>query len=301
MNKSFLTVTALFLAGSLCASATWKESTKMQSTDKVKYTYEEESSTNFFGTETSFTGIDTTGVSNEVQHHVAGTVDFRRDDRYHITFEVKHQGYNSGETPASVVLSLISTGDDVSLLFGNAADTMARFGCILNKDVTATFAQENFVNNSAGTNYWSTLPSGMAYGNGTYQYDLIFETFSDNSISDRVYFGVTKEDTGQTVTSLIVNSSHFGAGGDTTKVFDDIGFHLVGNSGGALNNTGGNPGATLVGNSTYVPQSKMTVYTRTEEIIPEPPAPEVPEPSAFGLLAGLGAIALAVSRRRRSR
>ena len=273
----------------------------MQSTEKVKYTYEEESSTNFLGTATSFTGIDTTGVSNEVQHHVAGTVDFTRDARYHITFEVQHQGYSSGETPASVVLSLISTGNDISLFFGNAADKMARFGCILHKDVTATFAQENFVNNSAGTNYWSTLPSGMAYGNGTYQYDLIFETFSNNSINDRIYFGVTNENTGRTVTSLVLNSSHLGPGGHTTTVFDDIGFHLVGNSGGALSNPGGNPGATLVGNSTYVPQSKMTVYTRTEEIIPEPPAPDVPEPSAFGLLAGVGAIALAASRRRRSR
>lgn len=296
MNKSFLTVTALLLAGSLCASADWKESTKMQSTDKVKYTYTEGATTNFFGTDTSFTGISSSGSANEVHHRISGLkVDFTQNARYHITFEVIHAGYDAGvnDYPSSALLYFVNDNNDVSLLFGNGSDTAARIGCILNRDVTTNDRKESLVGNSSDTHYWST--SGVAYGNGRFQYDIIFETFSDQSINDKIYFGVKNETTGVSTyyTAGLLDSSHLQCGGHAEQVFDDIGFHIVGNAGGGINHTGGQPGVTVVGNSSYQPQSKMTVYTRTVEV--------VPEPSAFGLLAGLGAIALAVSRRRRSR
>ena len=70
--------------------------------------------------------------------------------------------------------------------------------------------------------------------------------------------------------------------------FDAYGF-LLHNDGGAV--------ATA---------EKMSGYeysrVKREVITPEvPPVPDIPEPSAFGLLAGVGALALVAARRRRSR
>ncbi|MBQ6704869.1 MAG: PEP-CTERM sorting domain-containing protein [Opitutales bacterium] len=92
-----------------------------------------------------------------------------------------------------------------------------------------------------------------------------------------------------------LHSGHFGFGGDTSKVFDDIGFHIKGASYTNATETVGNQiGVTLL-----TDDATFTKYSRTDT--PVTNEPNVPEPSAFGLLAGLGAIALAASRRRRSR
>ena len=48
----------------------------------------------------------------------------------------------------------------------------------------------------------------------------------------------------------------------------------------------------------YVPVTMVTLSTPVVDPV-VPPSPDVPEPSAFGLLAGLGALALVASRRRR--
>ena len=130
----------------------------------------------------------------------------------------------------------------------------------------------------------------MTYGAGDYQYHLIFETFADNATPDMIYYGVENESTGQ-FSYFSLRTDQIGMGGPNNKVWDDIGFNLLGAANGGQNSS--TPGVTVVGYDNNRHQSYMTVYERT--------AVAVPEPSAFGLLAGLGALALVGARRRNRR
>lgn len=301
MKNTLLTTTVLVFTGTLSASAieTWiANNTWMQSTNETKYEYSEGTTSEFYGREQMLTGTKSNGISTEVKHHLPGTivVDGTKDARYHITFELGFYGGNpSGNNHASGILSLVSADNQVSLLLGNDTDTMCRLGCILGSDVNATPYLEHFTTNSTGKNHWTAFQGNplKTYTPGEYQYHLIFETFADNSIDDKVFFGVECETTGK-VGYFSLNLSQMGMGGANGKVWDDIGFNLVGSENGGLNQN--TPGVMVVGNENGVMQSKMTTYTRTATKIEQP---AVPEPSAFGLLAGIASLALVAARRKR--
>ena len=290
MKKSFLSIATLLLAGTLSAAA-WTESQKTkiweQDTDKVKYTYTQEQKLTFTGTNTS-----STGAANEVQIHGNSNmkVDFTQDARYEITFEMVHDKGLGDTQPASGMLSMVNTSNDVCIVFGNSPTVMCQAGVLLHKDVPNTSAVESLAFGSAGKQVWT--PSGnINYGKGHYQYTIIFETFADSSINDKIYFGVKNETTGANTYFLKLNSSHLGAGGHTEKVFDDIGFHLIGDATTSGGNKSSMGDVTFIGSENGTPQNSFTKWTRKAE--------NIPEPSAFGLLAGIGALALVASRRRR--
>ena len=301
MKNTLLTTAFLTFAGTFSASAieTWiADNTWMQSTNEMKYEYSEGVTSEFYGREQMLTGTKSNGISSEVKHHLPETVvvDGTKDARYHITFELGFYGGNpSGNNHASGLLTLVSSDNQVSLLLGNDTDTMCRLGCILGSNVNATYYLEHFTTDSTGKNHWPAFMGNplSTYTPGVYQYHLIFETFADSAIDDKVFFGVECETTGK-VSYMSLNLSQMGMGGPNGKVWDDIGFNLIGSPNGGLNQN--TPGVMVVGNENGNMQSKITVYTRTATKIEQP---AVPEPSAFGLLVGMYALALVATRRKR--
>ena len=299
MTKSFLTTAALVIAGSIAANAAWTTANQsqiwMQDTETVDYTYTEETKRTLAPTNTggSITWRST-GVSNEVNIHCYGfTVDFTKDARYEIEFTVRFDGNPTNGSLPYCNLTLVNTGNDVSLLFGNADNSQARLGVALNKDVTSTPAHESLCSPSTvGSLMYSSNLGGIATGD-TYTYKIIFETFSDSNVNDKIYFGVTKSD-GTTGYLLAVDSSHLHCGGHQNQVFDDIGFSLKGDAyQGSINSV---TNQTLNGQGGVTMLSTNTSFTSWNRTATEKP---IPEPSAFGLLAGIGALALVASRRRR--
>ena len=301
--KNTLLITTLLAAGTLGASAAWTESQKNkiweQDTDTIDYSYEEVQSLMF-----SSVNIGSTGVANDKQVHGNNQmiVSFKEDARYEISFEFSHDKRGNDINPASGMLSLVNTGNDVCIVLGNASNTMAQLGILLDNppvdaDIPNTSALEMLLNGSCGKNVYSS--SGLnTYAGGDYQYTIIFETFADSNIQDKIYFGVQNENTGKNAYVLNVNASHLGCGGATEQVFDDIGFHLTGDSTGSGGNTTTTADVTFVGTENGVSQNYFKKWKRTATPIEQP---SVPEPSAFGLLAGVGALALVAARRRRSR
>ncbi|MBP3301830.1 MAG: PEP-CTERM sorting domain-containing protein [Opitutales bacterium] len=294
--KSIIT-TALLCAAAVSANAAWSTNLWEQSTDTVKYTYTQDSQVQLVPNNGGLIFHETDGSSREVQVHTDPKVivDFTKDARYELSYRIRVIGSTNNGSFPYCNLSLVTDKNDASILFGNSNNTPCQIGIIPQRDVTTSSQMESLTAVSSGTLVYSTNWKSGALSEGFYTYKIIFETFADNSINDKIYFGVSK-DGGETAYQTIVNSSHLGLGGHTSKVFDDIGFHL--NGADFTSDTITTEG--FGGIKLFSTGSTYTVYSRTAEEIKQP-EPNVPEPSAFGLLAGLGAIALAVSRRRRSR
>lgn len=153
-----------------------------------------------------------------------------------------------------------------------------------NHDFDAFGAPFNQVDPIPGQKW--TVVDGNAYNSGNYKLQIVIEAFE--SENDMVYFAATtpqgngvKQGDSLTMSAL---------GFDANASFDAFGFVLHDDNGSK---------ATPVKAMGYE-------YSRVKrEVVPPeqptPPSPDIPEPSAFGLLAGVGALALVASRRRRSR
>ena len=133
---------------------------------------------------------------------------------------------------------------------------------------------------------WYTIVDGRednGFDSGNYRLEIVIEAFKDESKQDILYLYANTPD-GEKYYWLNFD----GLGFASDAYFDAYGF-LLHNDGNSI--------ATAERASSYE-------YSRVkrEVITPEVPVvPDIPEPSAFGLLAGVGALALVAARRRRSR
>ena len=135
---------------------------------------------------------------------------------------------------------------------------------------------------------------GNHVSSGIYTYTIIIDTVS-GSPQDTIRVYAQKDGSNTVYATPAITTGNIDAFSpyDIQEVsLNSMGFMTLG---GDYDTAGTNIASVVSG--TFTKYSKGAIPTGPE---PEPePDPAVPEPSAFGLLAGLGAIALAASRRRR--
>ena len=252
-----------------------------------------------------------TGVSNYYWN--GQTIQLNQDARYEISFNINVSGTNPMDHKIPTFNFYLAANQN-SLLYGNYFDVTSigvrgpagvfhYKGDVSNGDTRAA-GMETYILNSdvrniiSGAKQWypstkvsSACGTESILKDGHHTYSIYIETFADSSKADYIKFtysgvngtGWTEDFNLNTISGI--NPSH-----------DSIKFGYFSDADGAYLN---------VDQVSYKKYTRTLIET-TPTILPvepsEPqPEPSVPEPSAFGLLAGLGAIALAVSRRRRSR
>ena len=235
------------------------------------------------------------------------TVNLKQDARYEVLFNITSDG-----DPVSGVLPIFNfslAAQYNSSLFGNHYDVGGigdkyrgpagvyhYSGSVANGDkVTAsgeTYILNAYCNqNVSGAVFWkqatykdSASPlKNTNLPDGWHTYRIVIEAFADGE--DKIKF-IYDGPTGDGWTQDFDLSKTFGISKDHQTV--DVGYYIA-DDGGMMR----------VDHASFDKNLRTLIPTETPTS-PEP-EPSVPEPSAFGLLAGLGAIALAVSRRRRSR
>ncbi|MBP3301929.1 MAG: PEP-CTERM sorting domain-containing protein [Opitutales bacterium] len=229
-----------------------------------------------------------------------------------VRFTTSEGGIGNSNQP---ILNFYLDGNGKSLLLGNYYSTSGDFGVarmtLFNGDASTgsqrggspTFILNNKYSSTAGANYqtpvsgqhWTATGSGdlkTKIKDGSHCYKIVVETYKGNT-NDKIalyYEGPN----GNAKTNEIALSTL----GITS--FDSIGYFLAGEGGSVVLDGAGTTSGIYKYSRVVTPGTEPEPELPTEPVIP-PGDPSVPEPSAFGLLAGLGAIALAVSRRRRSR
>lgn len=239
------------------------------------------------------------------------TIDTNQDARHEIIvrFTTSGGGYGTSNQP---ILNFYLSGGVKSVLVGNYYKNNGDAGAarmeLFNGDASQgsrqggspTYILNDAFSTKAGSNYkaptgtYYTASGGSKILDGSHCYKIIVETYKDNS-NDKIALlyegpnGTTAKTGDALLSSLGITS------------LTSIGYFLAGEGGTVTLD-----GASTSGVYTYSRIVTPTVNPEPDPEIPTDPIippgdPSVPEPSAFGLLAGLGAIALAVSRRRRSR
>ena len=243
-------------------------------------------------------------------HHRQNTsIDLGIDARYEFGFNFKLDQSKGGNGDLSMA-GMYLAGSGGSIYFGNAQlgrydDRRDAVLVKYNADIAEyndNYGQDVFFPNgefeyklsspydynSPVNGQWYTVVGGNdnTFDSGTYRLEIVIESFADESRADILYLYASTPDGER----YIWPTDNFaGIGFAHNAYFDAYGF-LLHNDGGAV--------ATA---------EKMSGYeysrVKREVITPEVPpvVPDIPEPSAFGLLAGAGALALVAARRRRSR
>ncbi|MBR6797919.1 MAG: PEP-CTERM sorting domain-containing protein [Opitutales bacterium] len=246
------------------------------------------------------TGSHFTGITH-YQNQNPTSINLRINARYEFYFEFNLDQSQSGTSGDQAMAGMYLAGSGKSIYFGNAqldnnGDRRSAVAVVYDADI-ADYNDDNgqyvyFPNDefnyklaNAGTykgdttNFHTVIhgtTNNNTFDSGTYKLTVIIESFADTSQKDLLYFHAhTPEGTASRqldFSAMTVSSA---------QSFDNFGFILH------------KDGATTAS------ATRMMAYEYSRALKPEEVVPDVPEPSAFGLLAGLGAIALAASRRRR--
>ncbi|MBR6798112.1 MAG: PEP-CTERM sorting domain-containing protein [Opitutales bacterium] len=246
---------------------------------------------------------------NLTHHRQNTSFDLTKDARYEFgfTFSLNQAGASVGD---QAMAGMYLAGNKGSIFFGNAqlnsySDRREAVLVKYNVDIAeyndnagqdVYFPNEEFSYKiqspydytSPVNGKWFTVFDGAnnAFDSGEYRLEIVVESFSDSAQKDMLYlYAKTPEGTRYGWYDLTE------LGFDNNAYFDAYGFVLH-NDGASI--------ATAEKISGY--EYSRTLKQVQPEVPPTPPVvPDIPEPSAFGLLAGVGALALVASRRRRSR
>ena len=249
------------------------------------------------------------------------SVDLSKDTRYEIRLDFSSSGGGYGSTHQPLT-NLYLAGSNSSLVYGNYYMNSADVGAariytyntnVSNGSTGHTTGQLNstyVLNNdwNAGKADWNykapagpkiDVVGGGKLANGFHEYRIVIEAYENSDIADKIALYYTGANGTKWVQSDLsaLNIKH-----DT--VFDQIGFFLLDAEGRVEPMTAN----VFAYTRTEIPQVveppvtvPPTITTPPEIALPPTngPSPSLPEPSAFGLLAGLGALCLVGARRRR--
>ena len=235
-------------------------------------------------------------------------VDLKQDARYEFRFEV----YADGDVINGIrpIFNFYLAAPANSILFGNHYDVggiggSARgpagvyhySGDASNGDTVDaapnTYVLDSYIDDGAGV-YWQGTtykdtagPTGSNWADGYHTYRIVIESFASSSTPDKIKF-LYDGANGTGWTQDFDLSSMSGISPDRNDI--QVGYYVA------------TDGGTMRVDTAMFDKELRAVTPPPEPPTPtpEPPvSPDVPEPSAFGMLAGLGALALVASRRRR--
>lgn len=299
MTKSFLTTAALVFSGTLYLSAAGNIEDRISG-----YTYSDDGGFHRWF-EFHCPSIGSSSRSGVTNYNWGDSYDINlgQDARYEIEFTVNFG--TSGNVNDSI-FNIYLAADRNSILFGNYYD----IGNIGNRGAADVFLHPNvdvgngdtYVNSPSyvlnaneqydqNSPYWQNTAiqkdNLTADGNtiaGSHKYKIVIEAFAHYDEVDKIKFiyqGPNDADGTWT------------ADKDIEATFNNINPNAVLDVGHFIDPEGG---------SVVVTEGKFSKLTRSLPPPPEPepaPDPSIPEPSAFGLLAGIAALGIVSSRRRR--
>ena len=313
MKKS-LTITALVLSGASSAMAWGNIDDKLSGYDYSVAETINKSSAKILGSNNR-TYVKNIGWDG-------ATINLGTDAHYELTFRIAANRTNSG-TDTPIFNIYLASSNSKSILYGNYIDYGSTyldgyagvFKCDTNvsgldrlNGQTGTCILHDILQDQAG--YAGPTPAtrvssaernnNVPLATGYHTYTIDIETFADAGQPDRIkfkYAGANDQSGGWTQDFDLQNT--FGIGKtDVLTVGAFIADEQAGYGDIILNN-----GLGYVGlNQTFLAYERTIPTPDPEEPEPipsTPSSPDIPEPSAFGLLAGVGALALVASRRRR--
>lgn len=306
MKKQLLLISTLIFAGTSSAMA-WNNIDG--GIDGYTYSDWDYTSTTSVKGSNNQSGVTNSGWNGK-------TVDLGVDASYTLSFNIYS---NAGDYSVQPLFNVYLSAPNNSILFGNYYGMGANYDrgpagvfryagdvsggdlvngsastYILNRWVADT-ANGGFVRWHESTKVDSASNSTSNLVNGYHSYTIIIEAFADSNQKDKIKFKYSGPNGDGWTADLDISS------------FGGIAHDRVLGIGWFTDEDGG---TMRVDQATFDKSHRTLTPVVAPDPEPEVPSvdpthpstpitPDVPEPSAFGLLAGLGAIVLAVSRRRR--